>query len=375
MKITLAFDSFKGSLTSQEVADAFERGFRQVIPHCDIAKVAIADGGEGSVDALVETLRGEYVDVVVADPLGRSITAQYGIIDKGATAIIEMAAASGLTLLQPSERNPMLTSTYGTGEMIRHALQQGCRNFLVCIGGSATNDGGTGMLRALGYRFLDAAGNPLTGGGEILAKIARIDDSEVDTRLTESHFRIACDVTNPLYGKEGAAFVFAPQKGADEAMVESLDKGLRNYARAIMAYNGCDVSTLAGAGAAGGMGAGFSAFLHARLVRGADMILQAMQFDKIIADSDVVFTGEGCIDTQTLMGKAPSAVLQAATAQGIDTIAVGGTVKWCEELGRSPFKAIIAIAENMPIEQAMQHDIAVNNVTQAAQLIAQKYYT
>ena len=229
-KIIVAIDSFKGSLASYEVACAFERGFLREFPQAEVRKVSVADGGEGTVEALVQTLGGEQVRIVASDPLMRGVEVCYGIVDGGRTAVMEMSAASGLPLLAPEERNPLKTTTYGTGEMIADALARGCRKFLVGIGGSATNDAGVGMLRALGFRFLDAEGCELVGGGEILDKIASIDDSGVLEALRESEFVVACDVTNPLYGPEGAAYVFAPQKGADAAMVEQLDGGLRIFA-------------------------------------------------------------------------------------------------------------------------------------------------
>ncbi|MBQ5609801.1 MAG: glycerate kinase [Rikenellaceae bacterium] len=370
-RITIAVDSFKGSLSSREVADAFEAGWRERIPNCQVRKVSIADGGEGTVDALVETLNGDYVEARVADPLGRPIVARYGVIDGGTTAVMEMSAASGLPLIAPEERNPLLTSTYGTGEMIAHAMERGCRKFLVGIGGSATNDGGTGMLRALGFRFLDAEGRELVGGGEILERIAQIDSSNARKELGECEFVVACDVTNPLYGPEGAAYVFAPQKGADAAMVERLDQGLRIYARAIERYNGVQVDQIAGAGAAGGLGGGFKALLGARLERGIDMVLNAMQFDKIIAGSDLVITGEGRIDRQTTMGKAPSGVLREATAQGIPTIAIGGAVQVCDELEHSGFAAVLPIvAGPVALEMAMRREVAIANVRRTAAQIA-----
>lgn len=372
-KVVVAVDSFKGSLTSEEVAEAFADGFRTIFPQCEICKVAVADGGEGTIEALVETLGGEYVEALVSDPLHRPTKARYGIIE-GDTAVIEMAAASGLPLLEPSERNPLLTSTYGTGELILDALNRGCRKFLVGIGGSATNDGGTGMLRALGFRFLDCEGNALQGGGEILEKIARIDDSDVCQAVRESRFTVACDVTNPLYGERGAAYVYAPQKGADAQMVEQLDRGLRNFARVVEEFNGVQIGTLDGAGAAGGLGGGFKALLGATLERGITMMLDAMHFDEIIAGSDLVITGEGRIDRQSIMGKAPSGILAAAMAQNIPTIAVAGDVEWCEELHDSGFYSIeIITPDGMPLAEAMQPSVARDNIRLTAQRIAQSY--
>ena len=369
-KITIAADSCKGSLSSLEVADAVGRGFRRVFPECEIRKVCIADGGEGTVEALVRTLGGEYVDLEVANPLMRPVVARYGIVDGGATAVIEMSAASGLPLLAVEERNPLKTSTYGTGEMIADALRRGCRKVLVGIGGSATCDAGVGMLRALGFRFLGAKGEVLAGGGEILERIALIDDSGVMSQVREAEFVVACDVTNPLYGEQGAAYVFAPQKGADEAMVERLDGGLKNFAEAVKRYNGEDISALPGAGAAGGLGGGFKALLGARLERGVEMVLGAIHFDDIVAGCDLVITGEGRLDAQTVMGKTPSGVLRAAQRHNIPCVAIGGAVAQCDELSESGFAAILPIVSGpMPLEQAMQREVAVANVERTAEQI------
>lgn len=373
-KITLAIDSFKGCLSSSEVADAFERGFRRALPDCEIKKIAIADGGEGTAKSLTDALRGNYINIEVHDPLHRPITTQYGTIDNGKTAVIELASASGLPLLSDDERNPLFTSTFGTGEMIADAISRGCRKFLIGIGGSATNDAGTGCLRALGFRFLDSKGEELQGGGEILERICSIDDSSVLSEVAECDFVVAYDVTNPLYGTSGAAYIFAPQKGADKDMVEHLDRGLRNFARVVEVYNGSKISEVEGAGAAGGFGGGVKALLNARLVRGIDMVLEAMQFNKMIEHADLVITGEGRIDNQTLMGKAPSGIVAAATAQGIPTIAIAGSVVWSEELRNSEFAAIeVVTPEGMSIEDAMNPLIARENISRTAFRIATRF--
>lgn len=372
-KIIIAADSFKGSLSSLEVADAVGRGFRRVFPECEIRKVCIADGGEGTVEALVRTLGGEYVDLEVANPLMHPVVARYGIVDGGATAVVEMSAASGLPLLAVEERNPLKTSTYGTGEMIADALRRGCRKVLVGIGGSATCDAGVGMLRALGFRFLGAKGEVLVGGGEILERIALIDDSGVMSQVREAEFVVACDVTNPLYGEPGAAYVFAPQKGADAAMVERLDLGLRNFAEVVKRYNGVDIASLAGAGAAGGLGGGFVGMLNARLERGVDMVLGAIRFDEIIKDCDLVITGEGRLDAQTLMGKAPSGVLRFAQMYDIPVIAIGGAVVECDSLRQSGFADIVAVESgDISLQEAMRPDIATRNLERTAAMIAEK---
>lgn len=369
--ITVAVDSFKGSLTSFQVACAVEKGFKKVFPDCVVNKVSIADGGEGTVDALVQTLAGEYVDVMVADPLMRPIQARYGVIDNGKTAVLEMSAASGLPLLLESERNPLKTTTYGTGEMIAHALKHGCRDFLIGIGGSATNDAGVGMLRALGYKFFDRDGKLLHGGGEILEHIAVIDSDNVMPELKEAKFTVACDVTNPLYGPNGAAYIFAPQKGATPKMVEQLDLGLKNFAQVVQRHLGVDISELPGAGAAGGLGGALKAFLGATLERGIEMVLNAMNFKQLISDSQLVITGEGRLDKQTVMGKAPSGVMQLASSIGIPTIAIGGAIKDCPELRESGFAAMFPIVA-MPtsLENAMEYGVAMDNVERTTEQIA-----
>ena len=373
-KVIIAVDSFKGSLSSLEVAEAFEQGFHSYFPYCNIHKVAIADGGEGMVEALVKTLGGEYIEAEVCDPLHRPIRARYGVVESGRTAVIEIAAASGLALLKDEERNPMLTSTYGTGELIVDAIKRGCRKFLIGLGGSATNDAGTGLFRALGYRFLDGAGEELIGGGEILERIVDIDDSNVIPELAECEFKVAYDVTNRLFGLFGAAYTFAPQKGADKDMVERLDNGLRNFSRRVAYYNGTMLPLIDGGGAAGGVGAGMIALANARLVRGIDMVLHAINFTRIIRDANLIVTGEGRLDQQTIMGKAPSGVLRFAQQQNIPTIAIGGGVIWCKELRESSFAHIeVVTPEGMTLEEAMRPEVAKENIRLAAERIARRF--
>lgn len=372
-KITVAVDSFKGSLSSSEVAEAVAQGIRALLPDCDIRKVSIADGGEGTAEALVESLGGEWIHLTVGDPLGRPIEARYGLIEEGRCAVVEMAAASGLPLLSPAERNPLRTSTIGTGALIADAIERGSRRFLVAIGGSATNDCGMGMLHALGYRFINAEGEVLPPCGEALLHIDRIDNSLAKKELGECEFVVACDVTNPLYGPNGAAHVFAPQKGATPEMVEQLDLGLRNFARVVREFNGCEVDFVEGAGAAGGLGAGFVGVLGAKLQQGIDMVMETLNFEEVLRGSDLVITGEGCIDFQTVMGKAPSGVLHAASEQGIPAIAIGGGVRWCKELDESGFAAIVAATpEGMDLQEAMRPEVAKENVRQATKGIIEE---
>lgn len=368
MKIVAASDSFKGSLTSAEVADSIEKGVYDADPFAEVVKVAVGDGGEGTMDALLETMGGRKIRLYVQDPLGRSHEAEYAVLNDGLTAVVEMSSASGLTLLSPEERNPMRTSTYGTGQMIADALDRGCRRFLIGIGGSATNDGGMGMLCALGYRFLDAEDNELPGTGASLADVFSIDDSGVLHGVHDSEFIVACDVDSPLYGPKGAAYVFAPQKGADPEMVRSLDEGLRHYAEVVSS----SAATVPGAGAAGGLGYAFVTFLGARLRRGADMVLDALCFDKIIEGADLVITGEGRLDSQTLAGKTPYAVLQRACKQGIPVIAVAGSVASDDEAicylsgnqsDECGFRGIYQVTPSgMPLSDAMLPSIAAANI-------------
>lgn len=366
MRIVVASDSFKGSLSSMQVADAAACGVTDVLPDSDVIKVNVADGGEGTVSALVEGLGGEFRRLTVSDPLGRPVNVSYGVVDGGCTAVMEMSAASGLPLLGQRERNPMLTSTYGTGEMISHALGLGCRKFLVGIGGSATNDAGTGMLTALGYRFLDRNGRQLDGCGLSLGRICSVDSSGALPGLKESEFIVACDVDNPFCGKNGAAFVFAPQKGAGPDMVAELDRGMSFFAGTVRNFCGMDISSVPGAGAAGGLGGAFLAFLNAKLVPGIEMVLDAIHFDSIISGADLVITGEGSIDAQTAMGKTPSGILGRADKQGIPVIAIAGKVEYSEAVSSLGFASLVQVTpDGMPLETAMSEEVAASNVRKA----------
>jgi glycerate kinase len=364
-KVVVASDSFKGCLSSWQVADAVEKGIHDAMPGCDVVKLAVADGGEGSMDALMTTLGGKPVRLMVSGPLGRPVESEYAWID-GSTAVIEMARASGLTLLAPEERNPLLASTYGTGQLIADALDRGCRRFMICIGGSATNDAGTGMLEALGYRFMDSGGNILKGCGEALGRISSIDFSNVHPALSESEFIVACDVDSPFCGPDGAAYVYGPQKGASPEMVDQLDRGMRHFARIIFQVTGVDVTDMPGAGAAGGLGGALKAFLKAEISRGADMVLDAVHFDDAIKDADLVITGEGRIDSQTLTGKLPYVVAKRAAAQNIPVVALCG----CAQVSELPcFERIIQITPpDMPLEKAMSPEVSSSAICKLAKL-------
>ena len=373
MKIVIASDSFKGSMSSLDVATAASAGVIEVYPDSEIVSVNVADGGEGTVEAIVDALGGEIVKVQVSDPLGRKIETSYGIA--GETAILEMAAASGLPLLTVEERNPWATSTLGTGEMIMDAISRGCRKFLVGIGGSATNDAGVGMLQAMGFRFYDANGELITQGcGGMLGSIARIDDSLVSAAVKESQFTVACDVDTPFCGPEGAAPVFAPQKGADAEMVKRLDEGMASFAKVITEKYAIDIVPVAGAGAAGGMGGAFRAFLGATLKKGIDMVLDAIDFDTTIQGANLVITGEGKVDFQTAKGKTAAGVLNRAKQQHIPVVAIGGCVEMCDSLVQMGFAGIYPILEEkVPLEIAMQRDFAMNNVRKTVARIVPNY--
>ncbi|MCI2081777.1 MAG: glycerate kinase [Bacteroidales bacterium] len=362
MKIVIASDSFKGSLSSGEVADNAAEGIRSVMPDCDIIKVNVADGGEGTVSALIGTLGGKTVETEVCDPFMRPLMACYGILGNGHTAVIEMSAASGLPLLSPGEYDPLKASTFGTGQLIMDAISRGCDRFFIGIGGSATNDGGTGMLSALGFRFTDNGGNMLEGNGESLESISGVDASGVADSVLESEFTVACDVDTPFCGPGGAAFIFAPQKGADQETVIRLDNGMRSFSEVIKSATGTDVKDLPGAGAAGGLGGAFKAFLKSTLRPGADMILDAMDFDSIISGSDLVITGEGRIDGQTAMGKIPIVVLKHAKKQHIPVVAICGSIS-DEAKESGEFAAVFPIApESIDLREAMEPETAAANV-------------
>jgi len=327
MKIVIAPDSFKGNLTAKQVANAIEIGINRIIPDAEIVKIPMADGGEGTVQALVDATNGEIITAEVSDPLGNQIKAEFGILgDSQKTGVIEMASASGLPLVPRDKRNLMLTTTYGTGELIRIALDKGCRKLIVGIGGSATVDGGAGMAQALGIRLLDKNGNEIPKGGGGLEHLNHIDVTSLDPRITETTTIVACDVDNPLVGPRGAPEVFGPQKGATPEMVKILDKFLDRYADIIKSDLGIDIKNIPGAGAAGGLGAGLMAFLGAQLRSGIDIVIDASGLEKHLKDTDIVITGEGKIDRQTIYGKTPIGVARTAKKYDIPVIAFAGNI-------------------------------------------------
>ncbi|EHS54801.1 glycerate kinase family protein [Paenibacillus sp. Aloe-11] len=322
----LAPDSFKESMTAKEVCIAMEKGLRKVYPAANYVHIPMADGGEGTVQSLVDATGGQLRYLEVTGPLGEPVTAAYGLLGDGTTAAIEMASASGIHLVNKDNKNPLKTTTYGTGELIRECLNQGIRKIIIGIGGSATNDGGTGMAEALGARFLDAKGNTLPRGGGSLGELASIDISSLDARLQQVQLIVACDVTNPLCGEHGASHVFGPQKGATPEMVQQLDANLAHYADVVKRQLGKDVRDLPGAGAAGGLGAGLLIFTQASLQKGIEIVIEYTGLKQKLANADIVFTGEGGIDFQTKFGKTPYGVAQVAKQSGKKVIAVAGYV-------------------------------------------------
>lgn len=354
MKIVVASDSYKGSLTSNEVCDCIEKGIKKASPLAEVIKVPMADGGEGTARSLLQCIGGRNVEVKVKDPLCREITAEYGILADNKTAVIEMAAASGLPLLKSHEKFPLITTTYGTGELVKDALEKGCENFIIAIGGSATNDGGAGMMMALGCNFLDRHGNSIGLGGANLSNLYKIDISNMDKRLLNCKITAACDVENILCGENGASYVFGPQKGASKTDIEILDKALLNFARVIKEDLKKDVLNIPGGGAAGGLGAGLMAFLNANLKRGIDIVMETSALEKKIQGADLVITGEGRMDYQTQFGKAPYGVAMAAKKYNIPVIGICGSIgDRAEELYKY-FTSIFSIMEGpITLEEAI----------------------
>ena len=327
MRIVIAPNAFKGSLSALEAATAIGEGVKIAAPDADLVLVPIADGGDGTVDALVAATQGERHTRRVRGPLGDPVDAEYGLIDRGSTAVIEMAKAAGLALVPKGQRNPRITSTYGVGELLQHAYDGGARRFIVGIGGSATNDGGAGMAQALGYHLLDDTGRELPSGGLALKGLSRIHVGGVHANWKQAGVDVACDVTNPLTGPRGASAVYGPQKGATPEMVAELDAALHHFAEIIRRDLGVDVEQLPGAGAAGGLGAGLVAFSGARLRPGAEMVMEALHLDERLAGAQLVITGEGRIDSHTArFGKGPAAIARHAKNAGIPVVAIGGSV-------------------------------------------------
>jgi len=370
MKIVIAPDSYKESLTALEVATEIEAGFREIFPDADYQKIPMADGGEGTVAALVAATGGKMVSLEVTGPLGEPVQSFYGLSGDGTTAIVEMAAASGLALVPLKLRNPLLTTSFGTGELIKAALDAGARHLIIGIGGSATNDGGAGMLQALGVKLLDRGGREIGFGGGSLAGLDRIDTGGLHPRLKGCRVEAACDVDNPLTGPKGASVVFGPQKGASREMVTQLDENLARYAELINRDLGVQVDSVPGAGAAGGMGAALLAFLGANLRPGIEIVMEAVGLEASVKDADLVLTGEGRIDSQTLHGKTPIGVARVAKRYGKPLIAIAGCLSTdvgvVHEHGIAAVFSVISQAGT--VEEAMAH--AAANVRAASRNIA-----
>lgn len=369
MKVTIAIDSLKGSLTSMEAGQAIENGVKRIYPDAEINIRPLADGGEGTAYALTTGMGGEWVNVTVTGPLGKPVHCSYGILKESKTAIIEMSAAAGITLVSDAERNPLNTTTYGVGEMILDAIHRGCRRFIVGIGGSATNDGGIGMLQALGYGFLDKSGNQVSFGAKGLAELEQITNDNVIPELAECTFKVACDVTNTLCGEHGCSAVFGPQKGATPTMIMQMDKWLAYYAAlAKEKYPNANMKQ-AGTGAAGGLGFAFLTFTNAVLESGIKIVLEETRLRDYIADSDIIVTGEGRLDGQTVMGKAPIGVAGIAKEYEKPVIAFSGSVAKdataCNAAGIDAFFPILRGI--VTLEEAMRADVASANMADTAE--------
>ena len=368
MKIVIAPDSFKESLTALQVADAIEAGMREIWPDAVYVKVPVADGGEGTVQAMIDATGGRRVDVRVTGPLGQTVDAFYG--DAGGLAVIEMAAASGLEGVPPDLRDPRTATSRGTGELIRAALDAGARRFVLGVGGSATNDGGAGMLQALGVRLLDGDGQDLGPGGAELARLDRIDVSGLDPRVRDAEFRIACDVDNPLTGPRGASAVFGPQKGATPAMVAQLDAALAHYADVIRRDLNQDIAQRPGAGAGGGIAAAMVVFLRGQLKPGVEIVMEAVGLDAAVRAADLVVTGEGRIDGQTVHGKTPMGVAQVARRHGKPVVAIGGSLAVDADAVHEQGIEVVVAAVARPCSVAEALAAGADNLRRAARNLA-----
>ncbi|MDO5640598.1 MAG: glycerate kinase [Neisseria sp.] len=373
MKIVIAPDSFKESLTALEVAEAIETGFKKVLPDAEYVKVPMADGGEGTVQSLIDATQGRLVEVEVTAPLGNRTTAEFGISGDGKTAIIEMAAASGLHLVPMAQRNPLVTGSYGTGELIRAALDAGVQKIILGIGGSATNDGGAGMLQALGVKLLDAANQDIQPGGGRLKDLATVDTGGLDPRLAEVEIDVACDVDNPLCGEKGASATFGPQKGASAEMVRQLDEGLHHFSEIIEQQLGLNIRDRAGAGAAGGMGGGVLLLPKVALKAGVQIVIEAVNLAGLVQDADLVITGEGRMDAQSAHGKTPVGVAQTAKQFGKPVIAIVGCLREDYEVVYAQgIDAVFPIIRQLgSLEDTLQN--GHHNLVSAAQNVAKLY--
>ena len=371
MKVVIAIDSFKGSMTSIEAGMAAKKGILKAMPNSDVFVMPLADGGEGTTDALIEGLGGEKIDVSVRGPLGEAVETYYGFLKESNTAIMEMAGAAGIILLTEEEKNPFLASTYGVGEMIKDAIQRGIRNFIMGIGGSATNDGGIGMLKALGFAFYDQSGKDVGEGGGALEKVARIETSNVLPELEQCHFQVACDVNNPLCGPNGATYIFGPQKGVSETDKAVLDRGMAHYAQVVADTCSSDYSERPGAGAAGGLGFAFLSFLNSELTPGIELILNAIKLEEQLPGTHFVVTGEGRLDHQTAMGKVPVGVAKLSKQYNATVLAFAGGVTadavTCNQAGIDAFFPIVRGISTL--SEAMDTEHAKTNMTASVEQV------
>lgn len=357
MKIVIAPDSFKESMTSLEAATAIEEGFKMVMPAEEYVKIPMADGGEGTVQSIIDATGGSFKAVTVKGPLGESLEAQYGLSGDQKLAVIEMAASSGLDKVAVDKRNPLKTSTYGFGKLIRSALDEGVEEILLGIGGSATNDGGAGMIMSLGGKLLDKNNNPITPTGEGIKKLASIDISQMHPRIQEVSFKVACDVDNPLTGPNGASYIYGPQKGGTPEILEQLDQNLKHFASIVQKQLGRNIDSPSGAGAAGGLGAGLLGFLNADLQRGGELLVEILKLEDSVKDTDLLITGEGGINHQTRFGKTPVAVSRVGKKHGIPTIALTGSLnKGYETIYEEGVMAVFSIIPQLTsLEAALEN--------------------
>lgn len=371
MRVVVAIDSFKGSMSSLEAGEAISNGIKKAHKDAEVEIRPLADGGEGTVEALSIGMGGRLINVDVTGPAGKSVNAVYGIVDSSKTAIIEMSQAAGITLVSGNEKNPLYTTTFGVGELIKDAINKGCRHFVVGIGGSATNDCGIGMLQALGYEFLDKEGNQVGFGASGVRDIVSIRDENVIKELSECYFRVACDVNNPLCGELGCSAIYGPQKGATKEMVADMDGWLKNYSKIVKEkYPDAD-SEYPGTGAAGGLGYAFFNFTNSKLESGIKIVLDETKLEEYVKDADIVVTGEGRLDHQTVMGKAPVGVANIAKKYNKKVIAFSGSVTEdagvCNEHGIDAFFPILR--RIVTLEEAMQTDTAKQNLTDTAEQV------
>lgn len=373
-KIVIAVDSFKRSLSSITIADAIEEGISSVLPNCQIIKLPIADGGEGTTEALVNATNGRFITVTVSNPLQQPINAQYGILGDEQTAVIEMAAASGLNLIPFKQGNVLHTTTFGTGELIVDAIRKGCRNFILGIGGSATNEAGLGMLQALGFRFPDKNGKEIIPTGKTLADIDHIHTTNQLPELSVCNFKVATDVKNPFCGTNGAARIFGPQKGGSPEDIELLEKGMCHISKLFQSM-GKDITGIPGTGAGGGIAGGCLAFLNAQLLPGIEIVKDALHFDSLIKDADLVITGEGKIDYQTLEGKAPWGIAQSCIRQNIPVVALAGRIEGDKNIFlQAGFTEVLSInPSHVPLEKAMQPEYTYCNLKKTASTLIRSF--